>query len=115
MLRIDPFDAEQLIAQYRSKERIQIFCVATKGSDCPLCKEISEPNNVFERLEADGLADIFLLDMADVFKVFPPPNRFLMFMYIPWNERQSPQTRDHYLPYEEMKKELAYWVQKRRS
>lgn len=115
MKKIDHEQAKIIIDTYKQKDKIQVFCLVSSNSECPLCKGILNTPNLFTQLEDDGLIEAYIIDMQEIFKVFPTPFKFMMYYYIPWNEKQSPQFRDHYLLYEEMKLDFLYWINKVRK
>lgn len=108
-------ELEICVNDYKTKDKIQVFCLISNESDCPLCKGVLQSNNVFEKLENENLIDVYIVMIEDIFKIFPKPFNFLMYFYVPWNERQSPQIRDGYLPYDDMKNEFVYWINKVRK
>jgi hypothetical protein len=107
-------EAKEVVLNYKDKDKIQVLCIINKESDCPLCKNILEKDdNPLVLIQNEGIIDLHVIDAEEAYGFFKPPTMFFMYYYIPWNLKKSPQIRDHFLPYDDMKKDFIYWVNKK--
>ena len=107
-------EAKSLVENYRSKEKIQVLVFVRSNSTCHFCSSIiSDPKNSMSQLEDAGYCDVNVIEIDDAYGFFKPPYNFLMYYYIPWNEQESPQIRDSIRPFQEMVRDMKYFVEKK--
>ena len=112
MVKLLSYDeAKDVVLTYKQKEKIQVLCVINMESGCRICKELTQNiDNPLSILEREGFIDLNVIDSEEAYGFFKPPTMFMMYYYIPWNEKHTPQIRDHLQPVDELRKDIRYWI-----